>query len=248
MTLIKSGLACPFCESSDAYSEYQNGWYCFSCHKTKFKETPDTAVPEVKSYKQVELPGDFILTVPEIHAKWWRQYQIEDMVIKCHQLGWSETYKRIVIPVYNKWNDQLINWQGRAVFPNQSPKYTNVRGAEPYFFIANTCWADQDADTWDGWNNIVLVEDVLSAIKVNRAAPVVAIAMLGTGSKRIVKFLKELKPRKVILWLDGDQAGQSGSIKLFRQLNKFFTVEQILTNEDPKEYSNSQIEELIHGD
>ena len=54
MALIKSGLPCPKCDSSDAYAIYDNGWgKCFSC---------DSNIPVDKDAIEDDMEGGYIVT------------------------------------------------------------------------------------------------------------------------------------------------------------------------------------------
>lgn len=95
--------------------------------------------------------------------------------------------------------------------------------------------------------DVVVVEDALSAIRVGRIAP--AVAVLGTSIEgREVQVIGKPgdRPRRVVVWLDGDKAGQQAKLKFKRRLELMGAdVQLVVTPKDPKRYSNRQIQELL---
>lgn len=94
---------------------------------------------------------------------------------------------------------------------------------------------------------MVVVEDALSAVRVGRVAP--SVAVLGTSiNERELEVLGEpcARPKRVVLWLDGDKAGNQAKLKFKRRLELMGAdVKVVNTPMDPKRYSNRQIQELL---
>jgi len=186
--------------------------------------------------KDVRLPSDTSLSIiPSAGLAWLYQYGITDEEIKQFNICYSERYKRLILPVYNK--NGLIYWQGRNLgkVSKENPKYLNIRqsGAKNVYFKAyrhNHIQSDI----------LVIVEDILSAIKVGRHFN--SLALL--GSYFPLDILKEFSDyAKIIIYLDSDKWKESiKAAKRFNQLTgKQFIVKY--HEKDPKELSD---EELIN--
>ena len=111
-------------------------------------------------------------------------------------------------------------------------------GIKPYTEYKNS------ASLYPQHDILVFVEDVISAVKVGRVAT--AVPMLGAAVLR--DWWKHTKPyKRVILWGDFDKASQN--ITQSRRASEFLgkKVDNIITKKDPKEYSTSEIKEIIYG-
>lgn len=110
-------------------------------------------------------------------------------------------------------------------------------------------WFDLLRDSSD---YLVIVEDALSAIKVFESG-FSALSLLGTSLKKetysfLINYLKYNKWLKhIIIWLDGDEAGQEGARKLKQQLSIYGSVKNIVTAKDPKELSFNEIARRIYA-
>ena len=93
---------------------------------------------------------------------------------------------------------------------------------------------------------LVLVEDQVSAIKVSKVQ--YCAALMGTNlSDQGIKQLMTLGIKKVILMLDGDDAGLKASMKLQRELSAHFIVKPVLLEKgnDPKHKSLEELNKRI---
>ena len=76
-----------------------------------------------------------------------------------------------------------------------------------------------------------------------------AVALFGTGSEYQIELLKQIPQRKIILALDGDEAGLKGSKRIAKQLdNKIVTMLNIPKNKDINDLSFegfNNLEEII---
>ncbi len=197
------------------------------------KLTKDEVVPE---NKPLLLPSDFSTDIPAKGLVWLTQYGITTEEIKEFRFGFSKQMNRLILPVYD--GDTLVYWQGRnlGVVDKDNPKYINVRtgGRDVYFnhTIVNS-------------SSIVIVEDILSAIRVGKSLP--AVALLGSYIPDSIREL--LKPySKVLIWLDPDKISTAYkyATKLAPVTGKQFRV--VLGSKDPKEYSDGEIKEKLGVD
>jgi len=252
---------CPFCDP-DHYRECskttrtERGWkfYCHRCGKGKAKYsvgfTPAAAKAHLSTWqkrgelrtKSIFLPKDFNQNIPPQGYKWLIQYGITPALIAKYGIGFSEYYNRVVLPVY-RGND-LAYWQGRNVgkATQDNPKYLNVScdREDTYFEL----W--QNADDPEG--PIVLVEDILSAIRVHEAG-FNAISLLGTNLTEhlLAKLMSKTSNGKcyVVIWLDPDMRKKMiGFIPRFTSLGIPTRVE-VSAQEDPKDYKAHEIQERL---
>ena len=249
---------CPHCNDSRSRF-YQRDTptgtlqYCHNCGYKNFiptkNRTPSQTVEFIKRYvvgdeennlvKDIKLPFDFSPSLPTPAKLWLKKYGIRDDEIQMFGFGWSERAQRLILPVFS--GEELIYYQGRTFkeITKDNPKYRNLRksGARNKFFFRG----------WDGKTKIdrlCIVEDILSAVKVGRHVP--SLALLGSY------FPVELNPlyrlcSSVYIWLDQDK--YLTAIKEATKINNLYgiPVRVVSTTYDPKENSDGQITELILG-
>lgn len=229
--------------------------YCHNCQYRGFIRGDKQASPKsvleraeilFKTYKtgetigyakHIQLPHDFTLDLPDKALAWLYKYQITDEEIRQFRFGWSQRLKRLILPVYR--DDQLVYYQGRTFDPitKINPKYLNIRqsGAKNVYFLCSSSNIHN--------NSIVMVEDILSAIKVGRQFN--SIALLGSYlPDSMLPVFK--KYNKVFIWLDADKYKES--IKMMQKLGARGTPTRVIsTPKDPKENSDEYINHRIYS-
>lgn len=233
MTTQIHNLPCKKCPSSDGCTQYlDNGMFkCFSCGKFWWDKTKTFSNVERPKKANEGFPRDFTFNIPEVHKKWYSKHDLTDD--DC-PFGWSDAYQRIIIPFFSEEEDF---WIGRSVHPNQDKKYHCPAGQKYYPYMYNSRVE---------YDRLVLTEDVLSAIKVGKSEPLHAWALLGTFKPKVLEYIKQLSPNKIIIWLDGDKAGILGARKLFNDLSLKYDCRIIQTEKDPKCYSIAEVRELLN--
>jgi len=247
------------------------GWvyHCHRCHTSGYitdsKASPSSTIERMKSITnskidkevaEVTLPLDFQpmsrretdSTIPWEAYHWIWQYGISSEHFTKFNIGWSQMYKRVIIPlyVYAQWGDELsdmsrglVGWVGRDVSSKDIQKETNTpkwltrskKGKRRYF-------------TTPGDNTVVLVEDAISAIVVHLATGYTTVALLTTSVSE--DLMRVLRDRPVYLWLDGDMLAHSvATVDRMRQLG--LQAKHIHTPKDPKEYSKTFIQDTLKG-
>ncbi len=185
------------------------------------------AMPEPKD----ENPSDWPL-----EARVWlykaglNNHDIVQAGLYFHRAG-----RRVVIPVYD--GESLVYWQARGFDPDR-PKYLNAVDTDRRRLVAN----------WHGNTGcLVLTEDWLSGYRVHRATGFNVYALLGTHlTDEIAAQIVEQKS-PVAVWLDPDSAGQTAARKISRKLTSFGVENRkILTDKDPKLYSDREIREVLN--
>ena len=218
---------CSNCGSSDANAEYANSFYCYSCGKYSSKGFSLSRFKPLKEVKlcnnitlQKELPGDTL--------KWLLGYGLT-----LEELS-QFSYSKERMGKYGKMDCNLLMlyvspnyWCARNF--NKGIKYI-TSGVKPIITYGN------NPDT------VVLVEDIISAIKVGRQFT--AIPMMGSmPPKDTERHLKGFK--NVYVWNDLDKAKES--LKTARNLSERLgtRVKVIIKPLDPKEYSDLEISNIL---
>lgn len=242
---------CPNCGSRDNLARYSDGHaWCFGC---KYIELPN-GISYIRSSlynnynkererSDVNLPYDFSYSVAPKGLAWLSKYGLTIKEIHGNRIGWSDEGVRLakknlvvapllVFPVFDV-NGDLLFWQGRN-FGNSGPKYITRGYKEDIYHILENRQGDRE--------RIVLVEDVVSAIKVSR----VCSAMPIFGSTIPLKRIRTLSERfsHLTLWLDMDKQLEARKTALKASV-LFDKVDVVVSPLDPKEYSTDEIKKYL---
>jgi len=232
-----------------SHSEKGYSCHCFRCSEPeshKFIPHGTRSIAEIQRHKKElsetkgkppYLPGDFTLDIPVQYA-WFLKYGISMHYARKFQLGYSEFFHRIIIPIFNCGRLQAVHM--RAINPDDKPKYLNLGKPEPDLLF----WAN-GTDTKD---LIIIVEDVLSAIKINLSG-YNAVALNGSSITDVQALRLTSTTGKRIVWLDNDDAGLKGRRQVVTQLKLQGTksVYYISSHQDPKTYNKEEIAQHIEG-
>lgn len=125
-------------------------------------------------------------------------------------------------------------WQKRYFGSNKDyPKWVSYGIDDNVFHITG-----QQLDK----QSVVVVEDVISATKVGHILPTLTLFGSKITANRITKLLL-LGYNNIILWLDPDK--HSYMVERKKQLDKLCNCSIILSDKDPKDYRNEEINELL---
>ncbi len=223
---------CMDCGSSDGLAEYPDGTYCFSCQKsTKKLNLSNIQVKDVKDYNSITKKP-----MPEFAKSWLSQYDIGDELIDRHSLSWSVGHNRLVVPIMEAHSSPTAAWL-RSIDKTVTPKWLYV-GPKPtellYIHTLNNI----------AYNTICIVEDALSAIRVSQLMDVVSLGGTNSSSTRLSQII--LQYSSVVLWLDGDRAGQIAAQKFIKQFKLLRPITQVRTKKDPKLFSAKEMEGLLN--
>jgi hypothetical protein len=175
------------------------------------------------------------------HHLW--KYGISGKTIPKYQIGWSDMWERLIIPLFEYANFggeltyKLVGWVGRNVDYKKGDKYpkwlTRSMKGQRRFFMAP---GEKDQGT------VVLVEDAVSAIKVASSTGFTAIALLTTSvSNDLMRWLRD---KRIFLWLDSDMLAHSvKTVTRMRSLG--LDAKHIHTTKDPKEYNSLFITDTL---
>ncbi len=240
---------CPRCaaqgrdRSGDNLAIYADGHeYCFSCNyyvpappSAKIKQMSQAIrVESNKAPDIIKLPFDASPNFsPEILSR-LTSWGITMKDIEKHKLMWSDMENRLVMPVYDQYG-QLLMYQARSFTPG-AIKYLTKGGSSDILHIL------QSEPEGPNYNEcIILVEDLISAIRISHYKP----AMPLWGNDIPLKTIRRLATRyhTVGVWLDPDM--RLKSIKDVLRINQYVPAFVITSNLDPKLYSLENIKEHI---
>ena len=221
--LIKAHLPCKKCGSSDALAVYSDRIHCFSCKYTVKQESTSLFETSNKKSPEILLSDE----IPIEAKKWLLKYRIFDNDIKSEGIKYNHKDNRIMLPLGN------FSYQGRSLIPNSKIKYITYGVKRlPFFKI-------------DNQKSVILTEDWCSAYRVYKSG-FQSCALLGTSVKPIDLLCYINSSYSIILWLDGDKAGQDAVKKLSKSLHLYYpSIYNITTEDDPKTYSDDMIKHIV---
>jgi hypothetical protein len=192
------------------------------------------------STQTVNLPDDFRTTLDQESLRYILKTGLTVEDIAPYRIGYSESYQRMIVPVYN--GPHLLAWQGRYLGddPKQPKHITVAATARSDIFYWKTVEMAPRKDS------LVVVESALSAIKLAKAYPTLgllgsAIPAASWGS--ILPLFKHYY--RVIIWLDPDKKAEA--IKMAMKLRALgLDARILLTDNKPKWYPVDVAEDLIN--
>lgn len=214
-------------------------YYCFRCHASEFiphkglsnadiirmralesEVKNNDAIPKGTSIYSEDVPAD-------VHV-WLGRAGISLDFANALDFTWNSNIGRVVMPVLQYGGD-TGSWLARSI--KRSPKYLSSRIKKPYIH------APVHGD-------VVVVEDMLSAIRVGQAG-YTAVSLMGT-SPSLPMFNGVRFSGTTYLWLDPDDAGIVAAKKTRKVLGmKPTTIKTVHSDLDPKLYSKEEIQNII---
>ena len=233
--------------------------YCWHCGKKgKHNEKAHLTVAQMKEFKQVErnkttnkyqLPTDILdlssMDVPVAVAIWIDKGWVTLKEARECGMVYSPSLRRVIIPTYTF--GKLSQMQTRKLGDgDQGPKYCNYTNFHGLPFRAYS--ATDRINRVSSTKLIVIVEDALSAIRVGRHLP--CMALLGTHlSDIMLAYLVEKGFDNFLVFLDDDNpAVKFRQQDLYKRLSVFGQVLVSHTEGiDPKEMSPEALKAYLAG-
>jgi DNA primase len=147
-------------------------------------------------------------------------YAIEECV-KAGALGQSEdggrTYDRfrdrLIFPIRDA-DGHVIGFGGRALHPDQQPKYLNSPQNDLFDKGSNLYALDQARESIRQQGRVIVVEGYMDALIPHQAGFTNVVATLGTAlTERHVQVLRRQSAREIVLCLDSDAAGLRAALR-----------------------------------
>ena len=223
--------ACPKCDSSDAFTIYDDGAYCFSCqYSTKKVNNMNDLEPVADNKDQLTLDeihelNSFAITSRGISKQVVDHFGIK-MAVNPDGSGGSHFY-----PYTNKHDGKVIAWKERKL-----PKSFIVHGNFTNIELFGQAVAN-------GGKTLVITEGELDACavaqsfldKYNRIFPVVSIPS-ASGCKIVLEQREWIRKfESVILFFDKDEAGSSAIQKVAKIIGAGKVKVAKLLEKDPCE-------------
>jgi hypothetical protein len=234
-------IPCLECGSRDNRAVYDDGHeYCFGCKDRTDANRTLQSIKDKLTNKVVTRAGVLDLssytTVIRADAiSWLAKYQITPQEIQDFKILWNPNEERLAFCLGKP--ETMVTNERSFSNPVSKSKYKTKGAKAGQIFIFDSKSPSPPDST------IVLVEDVVSAIKVARVVDSCPILGSHIPTETLAKLSRIYKHIKI--WLDYDKARDSIN---FKQLaSQFFeSSDSIITPLDPKEYTTEKIKLCVH--
>lgn len=234
---------CPLCaaegrdRTGNNLSIYSDGHsFCFGGHGLVDVGNPFKKIKEeVVEQHSVVLPVDCDVLYPQRCIDWISKYDLTKNDLYNHNVMWSESIQRLIFPIYD--NDfVLIAWQGRYFGNEEKVKWFGRGDLKNTFnFIGKG-------------GKLVLVEDVISAIKIGKAG-FTSLPLYGcvVGRERFKRILSLYGYGfDVVVWLDENKRPEG--VKEARLGTLYgLNCTTVFSIRDPKDESYESIKNYLIG-
>ena len=228
--------ACPECrklgndKSGDNLAVYSDGHsYCYRCGYHTSRRNIATTSRRVTS--ELALPADVSTELPWEARQWLSKYRLVRLDIQRNHIMWSERWSRIIFPYFA--DGELLAWQGRYI-GNESNK-AKWFSQGPIHEILHGINVESRA--------AVLVEDIVSAIRVSKYAGAISIFGSSISTKQFLRIKTICDSIKI--WLDPDM--RQKSVKLAQTAKLLgLDCQVIFSDHDPKEETDEVIQEKLN--
>jgi len=174
---------------------------------------------------------------------WLNKYSISIEEIQEYGICYSPKLRRLLLPCHRLGKLTMV--QARKLFDDDLSKikYVSYVGSDvsyPRTFLVDKHGTEAP---------LFIVEDVLSAIKCGRVANALALMTTNITNLDLLCIREELKPSKIIIWLDNDNATVLRAVKIIEaQLQKVIDCPIAICNivSDPKEMTTQEIESVLY--
>ena len=209
-------------------------WVAYYCHHCgeKVNKPYRPSLFDVPIRKHVIMETDMdaqlgTLTpkIPGPELNWLFKHHLSKEDLDNYVVMYSTKLKRIVFPIAG-------GFVARSV--TDKPKWLSIgKGEQRIIYGAPT-----------NKTSIVLVEDIVSAIRVASAGYNV-MALFGTSLHEQGKHLivGDDEITGVMVWLDADATGKA--TKIYKDLSLYKDTQVIYTEQDPKEYTGIEIRDIL---
>lgn len=207
-------------------------FFCHNCGQSQFifiennQRVKQVVKDSLAAEKALQLPEDLTEDFPKEALLFLYKYNLTTDEITNNGLLWSRKLNRLVFPIYHE--GKMIYWQARDV-SGEHFKWLTPKGVKKPLHTVPSQNGRCDA--------VIIVEDIISAIKVSRIADV--ICLFGTFLSKEARL--EASNYEIIhIWLDND--AQDKAKKMQEQIELMHTnCQVIVTPHDPKTYTTEEI-------
>jgi len=218
--------------------------YCFKCTETAFqshRNSPKERLKRQQEYEafkrykastSYELPADFSRNISSDGLLWLGKAGWTLEMQRRYNIGYSKELNRVILPVYE---DAVYCGYTARDTTGSNPKYLEkVPGG--------TLWGSSSVNVTDKPLRAVITEDILSAGRCGNFMK--SYALLGTTLDTL-QIARLIKHQSLLLFLDNDQAGISGALKIKRRLGLLTDVRLVHADVDPKNLTDKELKEVL---
>lgn len=182
--------------------------------------------------KPVQLPRDISIDYPSSAIEWVFSYGLTLDDLHNHNFLWSEYYQRLIYPIWQ--GEDIIFWTGRYFGKDiKQSKWLNKGSPKDIVHCINK-----------HANKIIVVEDIISAIKIINAVNDCGVLVLFNSHNPVSKLLKVGKNKQYFLWLDNDKFRES--IFFAREaVGHGLDIKTITSEHDPKDETFTSIKRIL---
>jgi hypothetical protein len=177
--------------------------------------------------KEVSLPHDLSPNIPPKALSWLSSYHITWQDIIKNNILWSESLKLLVFPLDNAWSGRYF---GTNV---KHPKWYSVGELQNIIHILGTVKPK---------GTIVLVEDIVSAIRVSKHLPAICLFSADISIRKL--NLLKLYNNTICWWLDKDKQKEAAT-QAIHASSLDINIRLVVTDLDPKCYSDNEIKNIL---
>lgn len=245
-----SRTTCPDCNASRGLAEYSDGTYCHACKKVR--KHKNIVEQEKKVKKVLSMPVYNEDKMPQPAAQYLNQYYITENDIERCDVFWSEEYQRICFPYYVQYqcpdSEYILFCWARSLEKQKKDKWIFIgqKDIKMYYWKAPKKECKECTPNFDFCRctkRLVIVEDQISAIRVSNHLDCLSLGGTNVYNPLLLKYMVEYD--EIVLWLDGDEAGQGAVKKFIKRYKLSFKIKQIKTDNDPKTYNNKEIRDIL---
>lgn len=229
---------CFDCGEPNGLAEYGDGTFCFACkvnHKNK------SMFPKEETRKRMTvLDPDLSGEIPQEYLDYLIKYQLVNLAATKARVFWSIQYSRLCFPYYKQINNELklIGCWMRSLHAKPKWLYYGVDKSKFTWTYFKNSFEDKPMLT----HKVILVEDALSALKCSQFYDTICLG--GTSLSDVTRRNLSMY-NHVIVFTDGDKAGQYAK-KIIRDQLKLTHELTILRNKrDPKDYHYNELQEML---
>lgn len=234
---------CPECAklgmdtSRDNLAVYSdNHHYCFRCGhywndiRASIQNIKEQSTVSIK--EPIHLPNDISIDYPQIALDWIVSYELTIDDLHNHNVLWSNKNQRLIFPVWQ--SEHLVLFTGRYFGTDIKQSKWLMKGDNKNVIHLINPHA----------NSIVVVEDVISGIKVGSIYKNVGCLVLFNSQNPIHKLKQLGNKYKYYLWLDNDKSRDS--IFFTREgVSHGLHIKSIFSDRDPKDESLDYIKRKL---
>jgi hypothetical protein len=227
---------CPQCHiigRRKTLARYEDGHaYCFYCSYYEKGSYVKSMTSQSERDGFSPIPKDATTTVIGPGMEWLRKYELTRLDVLYHGIMWSESTKLLIFPF--KIDDVLLGWQARDFKPDAKSKWFSQGNLRDIFHVLGK---HED-------RVVVLVEDIISAIKVSRFKN--SLCLFGSSPPDDVLARIKTFYDRAYVWLDAD--AQDKAMKACKKLEMMgVNATPIFSQQDPKEHTYTDLEYIFKG-